>query len=238
MEAGRQDWRRLALALVLALGCHGALVLPLPPPLAATVAAPPPATRIPLQLRRASVPTPSLTAPRETSAAQRTGPAASAAPKVVSPTPTPATAPSPAAVPAPASQEATPLALDAFLAAARRYSEDPERPRRLGPGSVLTATEDAYLRGWRERIERLGTLNFPPAARTAAVGEVKLRLRAVLARDGRLEALSVVIGSGYPAVDAAALAIVRQAHPYLPFPHALGAQDRLEVVRDFTFRTR
>lgn len=228
MEARRQDWRRLALALVLALGCHGALVLPLAPPLAATVAAPPPATRIPLQLRRASVPTPSPAAPRETSSA----------PKAVSPTPTPATAPSPAAVPAPALQEATPLALDAFLAAARRYSEDPERPRRLGPGSVLTATEAAYLRGWRERIERLGTLNFPPAARTAAVGEVKLRLRAVLARDGRLEALSVVIGSGYPAVDAAALAIVRQAHPYLPFPHALGAQDRLEVVRDFTFRTR
>ncbi len=232
MRAEQQHWRRFALALGLALGCHGLLVLRLPSPLPVPVPAPPLASRIPLQLSPAPAPTPAPAASAEATAGGRAALAPAAKAQALTPEPLPPETPKPQA------QAPVPFALDAFLAAARRYSEATEGPRRLGPGSVLTATEAAYLRGWRERIERLGTLNFPPAARAAAVSEVKLRLRALLARDGRLEALSIVIGSGYPEVDAAAVAIVRQAHPYLPFPPAFGAQDRLEVVRDFTFRTR
>lgn len=134
--------------------------------------------------------------------------------------------------------EATRPALSDLLAAARRYSEAPE-VRRLGPGTVLTPAEDAYLRGWRTRIERLGMVNFPPEARRAAEragGQATLRLRAELHRDGRLGALAVVIGSGDAAVDQAALTLVRSAHPYLPFPKALSQHPRLEIVRDFNFR--
>ena len=129
-------------------------------------------------------------------------------------------------------------ALSDLLAAARRYSEAPE-VRHLGPATVLTPAEDAYLRGWRTRIERLGTVNFPPEARRAAEragGRATLRLRAELFRDGRLGDLAVVIGSGDGAVDQAALTLVRSAHPYLPFPKALSRHERLEIVRDFTFR--
>lgn len=111
--------------------------------------------------------------------------------------------------------------------------------RRLSPATVLTPAEDAYLRGWRTRIERLGTVNFPPEARRAAEragGQATLRLRAELHRDGRLGDLAVVIGSGDAAVDQAALTLVRSAHPYLPFPKALSRHERLEIVRDFTFR--
>ena len=134
--------------------------------------------------------------------------------------------------------EAPRPALSDLLAAARRYSEAPE-VRRLGPGTVLTPAEDAYLRGWRTRIERLGMVNFPPEARRAAEragGQATLRLRAELHRDGRLGALAVVIGSGDAAVDQAALTLVRSAHPYLPFPKALSQHPRLEIVRDFNFR--
>ena len=111
--------------------------------------------------------------------------------------------------------------------------------RHFGPATVLTPAEDAYLRGWRTRIERLGTVNFPPEARRAAEragGKATLRLRAELTRDGRLEDLAVIIGSGDAAVDQAALTLVRSAHPYLPFPKALSRHERLEIVRDFTFR--
>jgi protein TonB len=144
---------------------------------------------------------------------------------------------------APSASETPPVAapgpaLSDLLAAARRYSEAPE-VRRLGPATVLSPAEDAYLRGWRTRIERLGTGNFPPEARRAAEragGQATLRLRAELFRDGRLGDLAVVIGSGDAAVDQAALTLVRSAHPYLPFPQALSRHERLEIVRDFTFR--
>ena len=62
--------------------------------------------------------------------------------------------------PEPRRREAWRPALSDLLAAARSYSEAPE-VRRLGPGTVLTPAEDAYLRGWRTRIERLGMVNFP-----------------------------------------------------------------------------
>lgn len=232
---------RLAAAFGAALLCHGALLwvertpprtpepaapasltigltAPLQPLPAATLAAetPPPAQEAPQSAKAA----PEATQHAKESLALDEG---STAPPSPSETP-------PVAAPGPA--------LSDLLAAARRYSEAPE-VRRLGPATVLSPAEDAYLRGWRTRIERLGTVNFPPEARRAAEragGQATLRLRAELHRDGRLGDLAVVIGSGDAAVDQAALTLVRSAHPYLPFPQALSRHERLEIVRDFTFR--
>ena len=231
---------RLAAAFAAALLCHGVLLLMERAPAEAAPAAP--AT---LTIALTTAPRPELAEPPEpeppgagdpsAQAIPQTARAASAATAQADESPSlteGATAPRtpPRAAPGPA--------LSDLLAAARSYSETPE-VRRLGPATVLSPAEDAYLRGWRTRIERLGTVNFPPEARRAAEragGQATLRLRAELFRDGHLGDLAVIIGSGDAAVDQAALTLVRSAHPYLPFPKALRDHDRLEIVRDFTFR--
>lgn len=227
---------RLAAAFGAALLCHGALLLldRTPPKAAPEPAAPTTFTvglTAPLQ--------PTIPAPSEPERpAQEAAEAAEAAPKATQPADEGLTSAAPPASPPTPPGEARGPALSDLLAAARRYSEAPE-VRHLGPATVLTPAEDAYLRGWRTRIERLGTINFPPEARRAAErggGQATLRLRAELTRDGHLGSLAVVIGSGDAAVDKAALTLVRSAHPYLPFPKALSGHDRLEIVRDFTFR--
>lgn len=231
---------RLAAAFGAALLCHGALLL---------------VERVPPQTPEPAAPatlTIGLAAPLQpltaaTAATESPPPAPAQEASQAAPTATRRAKESPAlaerAIAPPRAPEAPPVAapgpaLSDLLAAARRYSEGPE-VRRLSPATVLTPAEDAYLRGWRTRIERLGTVNFPPEARRAAEragGQATLRLRAELHRDGRLGDLAVVIGSGDAAVDQAALTLVRSAHPYLPFPKALSRHERLEIVRDFTFR--
>ena len=80
-----------------------------------------------------------------------------------------------------------------------------------------------YLDGWRRKIERLGTLNYPVSAlggarRSAPVIEVALRA------DGSLQSAAVQRGSGDLALDQAALNILRLASPFNPFPPELAAE--------------
>lgn len=231
---------RLAAAFAAALLCHGVLLLLERAPAKAAPGAP--AT---LTIGLTTPPRPELLEPPELESPGAAGPLAQAAPQTAraASAATPQADESPSLTERPAAPRTPPRdapgpALSDLLAAARSYSETPE-VRRLGPATVLSPAEDAYLRGWRTRIERLGTVNFPPEARRAAEragGQATLRLRAELFRDGRLGDLAVIIGSGDAAVDQAALTLVRSAHPYLPFPKALRDHDRLEIVRDFTFR--
>ena len=236
---------RLVAAFAAALLCHGALLLLERAP---ALEASEPAAPTTLTIGLTTPPSADLAAPPKSESPGAAPPSAQAVPQAA-----PAAQTAPAAVPL--ANESPPLAersaapqtpprdasvpaLSDLLAAARSYSETPE-VRRLGPATVLSPAEDAYLRGWRTRIERLGTVNFPPEARRAAEragGQATLRLRAELFRDGHLGDLAVIIGSGDAAVDQAALTLVRSAHPYLPFPKALRDHDRLEIVRDFTFR--
>jgi glutathione synthase len=83
-----------------------------------------------------------------------------------------------------------------------------------------------YLARWRARIERIGTLNFPAAARHAGaranpVIEVEIR------SDGKLEATRVVRSSGHPDLDHAALEILALASPFDPFPPQLARKYRV-----------
>jgi len=230
---------RLAAAFAAALLCHGALLLLERTPAAE---APEPAAPTTLTIGLTTPPSADLAAPPEVESPGAAPPSAQGAPQAA-PAEMPLANESPplavrSAAPQTPPRDASGPALSDLLAAARSYSETPE-VRRLGPATVLSPAEDAYLRGWRTRIERLGTVNFPPEARRAAEragGQATLRLRAELFRDGRLGDLAVIIGSGDAAVDQAALTLVRSAHPYLPFPKALRDHDRLEIVRDFTFR--
>jgi protein TonB len=74
-----------------------------------------------------------------------------------------------------------------------------------------------YLSGWRRRVERVGTLNYP----AQFLGEIDLgrpTLEVVIGADGDLEDIVVRKSSGDQALDQAALKILRLAAPFEPLP--------------------
>lgn len=82
-----------------------------------------------------------------------------------------------------------------------------------------------YLDGWRHKVERLGTLNFPRAARAAAQANPVLEV--AIGADGQLESARIRHSSGSTELDQAALAILGLASPFDPFAPELAAQYRV-----------
>ena len=91
----------------------------------------------------------------------------------------------------------------------------------------------AYMRGWVDRIERVGNLNYPDAARQRNLhGELELTV--TLNRNGSIKAIDVIRSSGQPLLDKAAERIVRLAGPFprLPGPNPV---DELYITRTWQF---
>jgi periplasmic protein TonB len=92
-----------------------------------------------------------------------------------------------------------------------------------------------YLVAWRAKVERIGTLNYPAAARQAAANENPLIAVAIDA-DGRLDQATISRSSGDPELDQAALAILKLASPFEPFPPELAQRYRvLHFVYEWQF---
>jgi len=83
-----------------------------------------------------------------------------------------------------------------------------------------------YLDHWRRRVERIGTLNYPTAARTAGIDASPV-LAVVIRSDGALERAEIRRSSGDAALDQAALAILKLASPFDPFPPELAHEYRM-----------
>jgi protein TonB len=81
-----------------------------------------------------------------------------------------------------------------------------------------------YLDGWRHRVERVGTLNYPTAARRAESASPVLEV--AIGADGKLEKAVIRRSSGYPDLDQAALEILKLASPFDPFPPELASHYR------------
>lgn len=82
-----------------------------------------------------------------------------------------------------------------------------------------------YLDGWRRKVERLGTLNFPQQIRNRE-GAANPVLEVSLKPDGTLGDSIIRRSSGRKEVDQAALSILRLASPFDPFPAELAKQYR------------
>jgi protein TonB len=80
-----------------------------------------------------------------------------------------------------------------------------------------------YLDAWRGKVERIGTLNYPTAARRAGL-VANPTLEVTIAADGRLAAATVRTSSGFPELDQAAIDILKLASPFDPFPSDLAAR--------------
>lgn len=86
--------------------------------------------------------------------------------------------------------------------------------------SILTP----YLNAWRNKVERLGTLNFPHYARNAKTADPVLEV--ALRADGNLGEAVIVRSSGSREIDQATLSILRLASPFDPFPSEVRKQYR------------
>ena len=75
-----------------------------------------------------------------------------------------------------------------------------------------------YLDGWKRRIERVGTMNFP---RVAAESRKNPVLEVSILANGNLQEVIVLSSSGNRELDMAAVEILRLASPFEPFPEYL-----------------
>ena len=182
-------------------------------------------------------------------------PAPAATPAPVAPQPAPAAPPAPQA-PAPAAQPAAaePVAppprptlsgldlMDSVAAIARleaqidrRLDEFSKRPRKVQIGTRAREHRFAqYAEDWRQKVERIGTLNYPEAARGKLYGNLVLTVS--IRADGTVERIEVDRSSGHDVLDQAAIEIVRLAAPYAPFPPDIRADtDIIEITRTWSF---
>jgi protein TonB len=92
-----------------------------------------------------------------------------------------------------------------------------------------------YLDGWRRRVERIGTANYPDAfLGDLSVGRPTLEV--AIGSDGRLENIVVRRSSGDKALDQAALKILRLAAPFEPLPENIRAEyDVLRFAYEWDF---
>ncbi len=86
----------------------------------------------------------------------------------------------------------------------------------------------SYLNSWKNKVERVGTLNFPNAAALATIRSYPV-LEVAIRADGELKEVVVVTSSGYSNLDQAAMEILRIAAPFEPFPGVL--REKYDVLR-------
>jgi periplasmic protein TonB len=121
--------------------------------------------------------------------------------------------------------------LEARIALEQQAEASRPRVKRLTSVSAKSADEAAYLHAWRQKVERIGNANYP-----AGGDRGSLRMLVVLRFDGALEEVRLLESSGHPALDEAALRIVRLAAPYQAFPVEMRKKyDRLEIIRTWQF---
>ena len=91
----------------------------------------------------------------------------------------------------------------------------------------------SYMRGWSDRVQRIGNLNYPDEARQRKLyGDLLLTVG--LDRDGGIKNITIIKSSGQPLLDAAAERIVRLAAPFPPLPKDASV-DELYITRTWQF---
>ena len=111
----------------------------------------------------------------------------------------------------------------------------------VGTGRRVTLTPNMkdyrysqYLSDWRNKVERIGAMNYPEEARGKFFGSLVLSV--ALRPDGSVDRIIVVRSSGNKVLDEAAKRIVMMGSPFAPFPPDIRKEtDYLDITRTWTF---
>jgi periplasmic protein TonB len=118
----------------------------------------------------------------------------------------------------------------------QQWDDYQKRPKRAFVGANVKEYSFArYVEDWVTKVERVGNVNYPEAARRQGIyGSLKLTVS--IFADGRIEAVEVDRSSGSKILDAAAIKIVELAAPYAAFPDEMRKKaDILSITRTWTF---
>jgi protein TonB len=119
---------------------------------------------------------------------------------------------------------------------AKEWQAYQKLPRRKFIGARAQSVVYAeYVEKWRERIETVGTQNYPEEARRRKLFG-SLLLTVSINADGTVEQVEVDRSSGYNILDRAARRIVELAGPFPPFPADIRNEyDILSITRQWSF---
>lgn len=118
----------------------------------------------------------------------------------------------------------------------QQWDDYQKRPKRAFVGANVKEYAFArYVEDWVTKVERVGNVNYPEAARRQGLyGSLKLTVS--IHADGRIEKVEVDRSSGSKILDTAAIRIVELAAPYARFPDDMREKaDILSITRTWTF---
>ncbi len=118
----------------------------------------------------------------------------------------------------------------------RDWENYQKRPRRRFVGARTQEFRFArYVEDWRLKVERVGELNYPQAARDQRLYG-SLVVTVSIKSDGTLEKVEINRSSGHKLLDDAAIRIVQLSAPFSPFPADISKDtDILSITRTWTF---
>ena len=93
----------------------------------------------------------------------------------------------------------------------------------------------SYMNTWRQKVERIGNLNFPVEAKNNNLSG-DLILDVMLQEDGTIHDIEIVRSSGHSVLDESAIRIVYLSSPFSPFSPAMKKEtDILHIIRTWKF---
>ena len=118
----------------------------------------------------------------------------------------------------------------------KQQDEYQHRPKRK---SIGARTQEyrfaAYVESWRQKVERIGNLNYPEAAKDHKIYG-QLQMTVYIKSNGEIEKIEIRQPSGHQVLDDAALRIVKMGAPYAAFPDDLRSEvDIIDITRTWIF---
>jgi periplasmic protein TonB len=134
----------------------------------------------------------------------------------------------------PGSMRNQPLLIDSPTVAEPGPEDEQSSPELRGPKrDELWVSPDTqasiiapYLDAWRRKVERIGAIHFPTVARSSGASQDPV-IEVGIGADGKLDRAVITRSSGNAELDQAALAILKLASPFDPFPPDVAARYRV-----------
>lgn len=119
----------------------------------------------------------------------------------------------------------------------RQQGEFAKRPKKKFLNArTQEAASARYMKYWIEKVERIGNLNYPDAARRARLNGA-LIMTVGIRKDGKIESIDISESSTERVLDDAARRIVELSAPFEPLNPELAEQaDIIYITRTWEFR--